>query len=134
MRKSAAANFFQGDIFPQEIYLLKIKEEFLLIVSDAYLEHQNFFKSTREIFENPILRTSNCSKYCRPCSKCSVVLSYPWEEANLEHMPNFRELPKYVVSNMSLVHLKLLARILEIPKLIDSTAIAPSLLAGGKHT
>ena len=64
------------------------------IHTDSHLEHQFFFKSTREIFKNPILRTSNCSKYCRPCSKCSVVLSYPWEEANLEHMPNFRELPK----------------------------------------
>ena len=96
--------------------VLKSTDIIMSIVSDVYLEHQNFFKSTREIFENPILRTSNCSKYYRPCSKCSVVLSYPLEEANLEHMPNFRELPKYVVSNMSLVHLKLLARILEIPK------------------
>ena len=78
-----------------------------LYSSGHILRTSNFFKSTREIFKNPILRTSNCSKYCRPCSKCSVVLSYPWGEANLEHMPNFRELPKYMVSNMSLVHFKL---------------------------
>ena len=30
------------------------------IVLDVHLEHQFFFKSTRDIFKNPILRTSNC--------------------------------------------------------------------------